>query len=168
MITSMIIWCYHCSIMLFISATPTLRFSDGRTRQLCSLPSGDASTFQYSFFLLQFCSHTPFADLWYLSFSFLRIWHIRTFPDHDVYLCHLQVYQCNNCSQVAGSGCMALGAGLRSLPFFFPNLQPHFTLLCHLGSSLHFLPVQWCGWINMRDWLFIVAHKRYNWEKRNG
>ena len=50
--------------------------------------------------------------------------------------------------QVAGSGCMALGAGLRSLPFFFPNLQPHFTLLCHLGSSLHFLskdyqPVAW-------------------------
>ena len=71
-----------------------------------------------------------------------------------------------NCSQVAGSGCMALGAGLRSLPFFFPNLQPHFTLLCHLGSSLHFLPVQWCGWINMRVWLFIVAYKRYHCEKQ--
>ena len=91
MITSMMFWCYLCSTMLLISATPTLRFSDGRTRQLCSLPSGDASIFQSSFFLLRFYSHTPFADLWYLSFSLLKIVHIGTFlislyQNHDVYL----------------------------------------------------------------------------------
>ena len=40
-----------------------------------------------------------------------------------------QHYQHYN--QVAGSACMALGAGLRSLPLLIPQLD--FTFLCHAG-----------------------------------
>jgi len=66
------------------------------------------------------------------------LWGCLDFPIFFLPAAFLLTYSLRG-SVVAGCGCMAIGAALRSLPLLLPQLQMDFTLLCHAGAWLNMM-----------------------------